>query len=105
LVIHANAVATCVIALQQFKPIPCRDRQIVEASGRVDQSQFALNPAPKIPGDPSRRSSVSFEKQIHGGGIGERLNHTVLHITRVACNPSNLSVEPITARPFTAERE
>ena len=52
LVIHADAVTTRLIALQQLKPISCRDRQIVKAAGRVDHSQLALNHGPEILRDP-----------------------------------------------------
>jgi hypothetical protein len=71
LLIHPDTVTTRLIALQQFKPIPRRDRQIVKAGGRVEQSQLPLNQAPEFPWDAPCGSGVSLAKQIDGSAIGE----------------------------------
>jgi hypothetical protein len=75
-----------VVARQQFEPITGWDSEIVQPTRRVNQSQLPLDAAPQIARDATSRASVPSTKQIGCRFIGERLNHTRLHTTRLACN-------------------
>jgi hypothetical protein len=60
----ANAVPTRLIALQQFKAIPCRDQEIVRATSRVNQPQLPLYHAPNRTRNSTGGARISLTKQI-----------------------------------------
>jgi len=64
LIVHPDAVATGLVALQQFEPVAARDRQIVQASSGIKNLQFALNDPPNVTRDLASGARVSFTKKI-----------------------------------------
>jgi hypothetical protein len=82
----SDAVPADLVALQQFEPTTGWHSEIVQPTRRVNQSQLPLDAAPQFARDASSRAGVPFTKQIGCRVVGERLNHTRLHTTRIACN-------------------
>src|SRR5258708_33317895 len=64
LLVDANAVSARLIALQQFQPVSCRNSEIFQSTGRVEQHQLALRAAPQFAGNAARGSCIAFTKQI-----------------------------------------
>jgi hypothetical protein len=62
LLIHPDAVAAGLVALQQFEPITGWDSEIVQPTRRVNQSQLPLDAAPQFAWDASSGARVTFPK-------------------------------------------
>jgi hypothetical protein len=71
LFIHPDAVPPCLIALQQFQPIPRPHSQVIKTTGRVNQLELALSNTPQILGNPPRRAGVSLAEEINSRFVGE----------------------------------
>src|SRR5262249_35658283 len=80
LLLDANAVASRLITLQKLEAIPRGNPRIFQAAGGVQHNQPPLHHAPQLIRDPSRGTSVPLAKQVNGGVVRERLNHTELHV-------------------------
>jgi hypothetical protein len=64
LLIHANAVAAGLVALQQFETIPCRRDEIIQPTCRVNQLKFPLLDPPQLARYASRCARVPLPKQV-----------------------------------------
>jgi hypothetical protein len=75
LLVDANAVTTGPAALQQLKPVAGWNHEIIEATGGVEQFQFALDDPPQLARNPPSHTRVPFAKQASRRLIAEGLNH------------------------------
>jgi hypothetical protein len=89
LIVHANAMASCLVSLEQLQTVARRCGEIVEFRGSIEQFQFALDDPPNVFRHPPSRACVFLPKEISRGVVAKRLNQgRALHITRITCNSS-----------------
>jgi hypothetical protein len=76
LIVNPHAVSSSLVALQPLKPITGRNREVVESGGDVDRLELPLGGSPDDAWNSPSRPSVPFSKEIRGGLVGKRLDHT-----------------------------
>jgi hypothetical protein len=71
LVVDPNAVPPSLIALQRFKPITGRDREIFESRRDIKRLELPLRNSPDLATDPPRRTRIAFAKQVNRRLVAE----------------------------------
>src|SRR5499427_11052599 len=76
LLVHANAVAARLVALQEFEPVSGWNRQVIQTTRCVNQPQLSLHSAPEFARNSSCGPCVPLAKQVCRGLVRKRLDHT-----------------------------